>query len=49
MDSEIPQAELADIGAEIDKLQEVEAMREEWQLQLEAQDEVERLLRSQGP
>jgi len=45
MDTEVPQAELADLGNEIEKLEEMEALREEWQVQLEAQDEVERLLR----
>ncbi len=34
-------SELDGLGVELEKLSELEAIREEWQLQAEAQDEVE--------
>lgn len=36
------------IEEQIARLSEIESLQEEWQLQAEAQDEVERLLRSQA-
>ena len=36
----------AGIEAQIERLGEIEALQEEWQVQAEAQDEVERLLRA---
>lgn len=42
MDLQVPVAELEGLGAEIEKLSELESIREEWQAQAEAQDEVRR-------
>jgi hypothetical protein len=36
----VPIAELETLGMEIEKLSELESIKEEWQLQAEAQDEV---------
>eukprot|EP00882_Tetradesmus_deserticola_P018748 GHRQ01020134.1.p1 GENE.GHRQ01020134.1~~GHRQ01020134.1.p1 ORF type:complete len:191 (+),score=85.08 GHRQ01020134.1:70-573(+) len=46
MDMQVPIAELETLGVEMEKLSELESIKEEWQLQAEAQDEVERLLKS---
>eukprot|EP00877_Chromochloris_zofingiensis_P002415 jgi/Chrzof1/12174/Cz06g23240.t1 len=46
MEIEVPAAELAGIEEQIDRLYELEDLQQEWQLQAEAQDEVEKLLRS---
>lgn len=46
MDMQVPIAELETLGVELGKLSELESIKEEWQLQAEAQDEVERLLRT---
>jgi hypothetical protein len=37
---QVPVAELDGLGVELEKLSELESIREEWQLQAEAQDEV---------
>lgn len=37
---QIPVAELDGIGVELEKLSELESIKEEWQWQAEAQDEV---------
>jgi hypothetical protein len=37
---QVPVAELETLGLEIEKLSELESIKEEWQLQAEAQDEV---------
>lgn len=44
METEVPTAELAGIEEQIAALNEVEELQEEWKIQAEAQDEVERLL-----
>jgi hypothetical protein len=36
----VPIAELETLGVEMEKLSELESIKEEWQLQAEAQDEV---------
>jgi hypothetical protein len=36
----VPVAELDGLGVELEKLSELESIKEEWQLQAEAQDEV---------
>lgn len=46
METEVPVAELQGIEQQIVRLGEIEELAEEWQLQAEAQDEVERLLRA---
>eukprot|EP00879_Flechtneria_rotunda_P008358 GHRR01008755.1.p2 GENE.GHRR01008755.1~~GHRR01008755.1.p2 ORF type:complete len:567 (+),score=195.61 GHRR01008755.1:328-2028(+) len=46
MNLQVPQAEYESIGVELEKLSELETVRQEWQMQAEAQDEVERLLRA---
>ncbi|GBF93654.1 hypothetical protein Rsub_06757 [Raphidocelis subcapitata] len=46
MEMDVAAAEIAGIGEQIERLTELEALQEEWQAQAEAQDEVERLLRS---
>ncbi|KAG1656631.1 hypothetical protein FOA52_008636 [Chlamydomonas sp. UWO 241] len=46
MDLEVPAAELADIEQQIMALSEMESYRDEWAMQAEARDEVERLLRA---
>ena len=38
----------AGIAEQIQRLEEIESLQEDWQLQAEAQDEVERLLRAPG-
>lgn len=38
--SQVPLAELDGLGVELEKLSELESIREEWQMQAEAQDEV---------
>lgn len=45
MDTELPQAELLGIEEQVARLFEVEELQQQWKLQAEAQDEVERLLR----
>eukprot|EP00878_Enallax_costatus_P010383 GHUV01010836.1.p1 GENE.GHUV01010836.1~~GHUV01010836.1.p1 ORF type:complete len:576 (+),score=142.43 GHUV01010836.1:158-1885(+) len=45
MDLQVPIGELDGLGLELEKLSELESIREEWQLQAQAQDEVEKLLR----
>lgn len=42
---QVPQSEIDDIESQIRDLTEVEEMQEEWELQAEAQDELETLLR----
>lgn len=42
---QVPQSEIDDIESQIRDLAEVEEMQEEWELQAEAQDELETLLR----
>lgn len=42
----MPQSEIDDIESQIKDLMEVEEMQTEWELQAEAQDELERLLRT---
>lgn len=37
---QVPVAELDGLGVELEKLSELESIKEEWQLQAEAQDEV---------
>lgn len=37
---QVPVSELDGLGVELEKLSELEAIKEEWQLQAEAQDEV---------
>ncbi|KAK9810308.1 hypothetical protein WJX72_008368 [[Myrmecia] bisecta] len=46
MDTEVAAAEVVDIEQQIERLGEVAEMQAEWQMQAEAQDEVERLLRT---
>ncbi|KAL4420877.1 hypothetical protein ABPG77_002836 [Micractinium sp. CCAP 211/92] len=46
MDADLPAAEVLGIEEQILRLSEIESLQEEWQIQAEAQDEVERLLRS---
>lgn len=46
MDTEVPAAEVAGISAQIDKLVEMESLQEDYKLQAEARDEVEKLLRA---
>ena len=47
MEADVAAAEVADgIGAQVERLAELEALQEEWRAQAEAQDEVERLLRA---
>lgn len=41
----MPQSEIDDIEAQIKDLTDVEEMQAEWELQAEAQDELERLLK----
>jgi hypothetical protein len=48
MDTDLPAAEVLGIEQQIARLSEIESLQEEWQIQAEAQDEVERLLRSQA-
>jgi hypothetical protein len=43
---QVPQSEIDDIESQIKDLMEVEEMQAEWELQAEAQDELERLLRT---
>lgn len=43
---QVPQSEIDDIESQIKDLMEVEEMQTEWELQAEAQDELERLLRA---
>jgi hypothetical protein len=43
---QVPQSEIDDIESQINDLVEVEEMQAEWELQAEAQDELERLLRA---
>lgn len=43
---QVPQSEIDDIESQIKDLMEVEEMQTEWELQAEAQDELERLLRT---
>ena len=42
---QVPQSEIDDIEAQIADLAEVEELQAEWELQAEAQDELERLLK----
>jgi hypothetical protein len=37
---QVPVAELDGLGVELEKLSELESIKEEWQFQAEAQDEV---------
>eukprot|EP00887_Chlorella_sp_A99_P006770 scaffold3.g6770.t1 len=46
MESEVPAAEVLGIEQQIARLSEIEGLQEEWALQAEAQEEVERLLRA---
>lgn len=46
VDADLPAAEVAGIEEQIQRLQEVAEMQDDWRLQAEAQDEVERLLRA---
>lgn len=48
METEVPAAEVLGIAEQIQRLEEIESLQEDWQLQAEAQDEVERLLRVPG-
>ena len=43
---QVPQSEIDDIESQIKDLMEVEEMQTEWELQAEAQDVLERLLRA---
>lgn len=43
---QVNQSEASAIEAQIQDLEEVEALQEDWQLQAEAKDDLERLLRS---
>jgi hypothetical protein len=43
---QVPQSEIDDIESQIRDLVEVEGMQADWELQAEAQDELERLLRA---
>ena len=45
MDTELPQAELLGIEEQVARMVEVEELQQQWRLQAEAQDEVEKLLR----
>eukprot|EP00892_Ulva_mutabilis_P001097 jgi/Ulvmu1/10989/UM007_0169.1 len=45
MNTSVPQSEIDDIESQIRDLAEVEEMQQEWELQAEAQDELETLLR----
>jgi len=49
METDVPMAEVEGIEIQIERLKEIEALQEEWELQAEAQDEVERLLRATPP
>ena len=46
METQVPMSEMEGIEVQIAKLGEIEELQSEWQLQAEAQDEVERLLRT---
>ncbi|KAI3436374.1 hypothetical protein D9Q98_002427 [Chlorella vulgaris] len=46
MEADLPAAEVLGIEQQIQRLSEIESLQEEWQIQAEAQDEVERMLRS---
>lgn len=46
MDTEVPAAEVAGIELQIDRLVEMETLQEDYTLQAEARDEVEKLLRA---
>ncbi|BDA44546.1 hypothetical protein COCOBI_06-0220 [Coccomyxa sp. Obi] len=46
IDTEVPAAEVQGIEEQLQRLEEVAEMQADWRLQAEAQDEVERLLRS---
>lgn len=46
LDTEVPAEEMMGIEEQMQRLSEVEELQTEWQLQAEAQDEVEKLLRS---
>lgn len=46
METEVPAFEIEGIEVQIEQLKAVEDLQEEWKLQAEAQDEVERLLRA---
>lgn len=45
MDLEVERKDVAGIEAELGKLAEMAELQEKWQIQLDAQDEVERLIR----
>ncbi|GAB4823249.1 hypothetical protein N2152v2_010295 [Parachlorella kessleri] len=47
METQVPEAEVLGIEEQIARLTEIEGLQEEWQVQAQAQDEVERLLRAQ--
>jgi hypothetical protein len=44
--AQVPQSEIDDIESQIRDLLEVEEMQQEWELQAEAQDELEKLLKA---
>jgi len=46
MDIEVPAAELAGIEQQMERLTELESLQDDWRVQAEARDEVERLLRT---
>lgn len=46
IDSELPAAELMGIEEQVARLMEVDELQAQWKLQAEAQDEVEKLLKS---
>lgn len=46
METQVPRSEMEGIEVQIAKLGEIEELQSEWKLQAEAQDEVERLLRT---
>jgi len=46
MDIEVPAAELAGIEMQLTRLEELESLQDDWRVQAEARDEVERLLKA---
>ena len=46
METEIPAAEVEGIAEQIQQLEEVADLKQEWQAAAQAQDEVERLLKT---